>query len=141
MVPPPSRPGTASLIVAAREVNTNRESTTARRVGEELDGVENPVIVLAGAAYKPDVSDVRESPALNIAELLRSTGIDVRIYDPLVGIYASPLIEKAAGADLVAVLVPHRDLTTEIEADRVDIEAAMRRPRIVDFSSGSPRPT
>lgn len=133
-------PDTASLVVAAREINTNREAATARRIAEKLVEVDNAIVVLAGAAYKPNVSDIRESPALNIAELLHQRGVEVRIYDPLVTKYASSLLEKVDGADLVAVLVPHAIMIEEIAAERVNIETLLRRPRIVDFSSGSARP-
>jgi UDP-N-acetyl-D-glucosamine dehydrogenase len=38
--------------------------------------------VVLGVAYKPDVSDVRESPALDVIELLRQRGADVVYHDP-----------------------------------------------------------
>lgn len=41
-------------------------------------------ILVLGAAYKPDVSDTRESPALDIIELLRKRGADVQYHDPYV---------------------------------------------------------
>ncbi|NTW02831.1 MAG: UDP-N-acetyl-D-glucosamine dehydrogenase, partial [Oscillochloris sp.] len=41
-------------------------------------------IMLLGVAYKPDVDDYRESPALRIIDLLESEGADVRVYDPYV---------------------------------------------------------
>jgi len=133
-------PETASMIVAAREVNRNRESVTARRIAEELNGVNDAIVVLAGAAYKQNVSDIRESSALRIAELLRRRGIEVRIHDPLVAKYADSLLEKVDGADLVGILVPHTIMIEEIAAERVTIEALLQRPRILDFSSGTARP-
>src|SRR6185436_17160457 len=41
-------------------------------------------ILLLGVAYKKDIDDVRESPALSIIDRLRSKGCDVRYHDPFV---------------------------------------------------------
>jgi UDP-N-acetyl-D-glucosamine dehydrogenase len=40
--------------------------------------------LLLGVAYKRDINDVRESPALSIIDLLRAKGADVRYHDPFV---------------------------------------------------------
>ena len=42
------------------------------------------VVLVLGVAYKKDVDDVRESPALDIIELLRNKGADVRFHDPYI---------------------------------------------------------
>lgn len=132
-------PESATLIAAARKVNTNRESTTADRIEAELAQIDHAIVVLSGVAYKPNVSDVRESPALNIADLLQQRGIEVRIHDPLVPVHANSLLQEADGADLVAVLVPHTVMVEKIREEQTTIEALMRHPRIIDFSSGSAR--
>jgi UDP-N-acetyl-D-glucosamine dehydrogenase len=41
-------------------------------------------VLLIGVAYKPDIGDVRESPALSIIDRLRLKGCDVRYHDPFV---------------------------------------------------------
>jgi UDP-N-acetyl-D-glucosamine dehydrogenase len=42
-------------------------------------------VLLLGVAYKKDIDDVRESPALSIIDRLRAKGADVRYHDPFVG--------------------------------------------------------
>jgi len=130
----------ASLIAAARTINDMRPDRAASRIATELDGIDRPRVVLAGAAYKTNVSDTRNSPAMQVARILAERGFDVIVYDGFVEEYASDLKEDARGADLIAVLVPHAKMMERLATERHMIEAGTRRPRIVDFSTGSPRP-
>ena len=67
---------------------------------ESERGVCGARILLVGAAYKPGVADVRESPALTLVDLLRARGARVEYHDPLV-----PVIERG-GEALIAVPDP-----------------------------------
>jgi UDP-N-acetyl-D-glucosamine dehydrogenase len=76
----------AKFIELASEINTNMPRYVVSRVlealndrGKTLKG--NKVLVL-GAAYKPDIDDVRESPALDVIALLRKKGALVEYHDP-----------------------------------------------------------
>jgi UDP-N-acetyl-D-glucosamine dehydrogenase len=76
----------ARFIELASEINTNMPRYVVSRVldamndrGKTLKG--NKVLVL-GVAYKPDIDDVRESPALDVIALLRKKGADVEYHDP-----------------------------------------------------------
>jgi nucleotide sugar dehydrogenase len=66
-------------------------------------------ILCLGVAYKPNVADTRESPALEVVRLLREAGADVTVSDPHVySISDAELAAKAAGSfDLVIVLTDH----------------------------------
>lgn len=72
-------------------------------------------ILIIGVAYKPDVADLRESPALEILMLLKSNGAEIAYYDPYFeslslhdGTELEGVIEPAAfGADLVLLHTPH----------------------------------
>jgi len=73
-------------------------------------------ILVLGVAYKPNVADTRESPALRVVELLRDCGADVTVADPHV---QSPgdadYAAKAAGSfDLVLVLTNHAEFDYEL---------------------------
>lgn len=77
------------------------------------------MIELSAAAYKPNVGDVRGSPALKIIELLSTRGSCVRYHDPFVAAldiggeqYAStPLsTESVAEADLLLILTDHHEV-------------------------------
>ena len=78
----------ARFIELASEINTNMPRYVVSRVldamndrGKTLKG--SKVLVL-GAAYKPDIDDVRESPALDVIALLKKKGADVSYHDPYV---------------------------------------------------------
>lgn len=124
-------PANSRLIFISRLINDEMPSRVAARIRRAVREVPVPRIVALGAAYKPNVDDPRESPAIKIVELLRDDGYDVAHYDPLIeGMEYPSLIEAARGADLLAILVPHRVILEELARCRAEVEAAMRRPAI-----------
>ncbi len=77
------------LIELAGEINTAMPSYVVARLAEELDrrfrkGLNGARILLVGLAYKKNVDDVRESPALKLMELLERRGATVDFHDPYV---------------------------------------------------------
>src|SRR5438552_5027214 len=122
------------LIATARRVNDSMPERTAARLRKLVSDIENPRIVFVGMAYKAETDDTRESPTTHISELLSKDGYGVRLYDPLVSGHGyQSLVEVAKGADLLAILVPHRVVLEELHAKESAIKAAMRTPRLVGF--------
>lgn len=78
----------ARFIELASEINTSMPLYVVEKVTNALNDQSRSVrgsrVVVLGVAYKPDVDDVRESPALDIIELLRQKGADVVYHDPYV---------------------------------------------------------
>ncbi|MBI3961569.1 MAG: nucleotide sugar dehydrogenase [Deinococcus sp.] len=80
----------------------------ARALGEHGKPVRGAQILVLGVAYKKDVADERESPALKVMELLAKEGAAVRYYDPLVpqvkphGFVKAPLSSVPLTGDLLA---------------------------------------
>jgi len=76
----------ARFIELATEINGHMPDHVAERVGDLLNEERLPVngsrILVLGVAYKPDVSDMRESPALDVIKLLRGKGGNVSFHDP-----------------------------------------------------------
>ncbi len=76
----------ARFIDLASEVNTGMPNHVVTLVSDTLNNVERSVrgskILLLGMAYKPDISDLRESPALDIFRLLEERGAKVTYNDP-----------------------------------------------------------
>lgn len=111
---------TFSLLSAAREVNDGMPGyvvgrATATLATHGLD-VRDAEVLLLGVTYKPDVPDVRESPAIAIAEGLRALGTTVAYHDPYVAelklsrgpVLRSEDLETAlARADLTVLLQDH----------------------------------
>jgi UDP-N-acetyl-D-glucosamine dehydrogenase len=76
------------FISLAEEVNSRMPEHVVQLVSDGLNddrkSMKGARILLIGVAYKRDIDDVRESPALSIIDRLRSKGCDVRYHDPFV---------------------------------------------------------
>ncbi len=108
-------PDLAQLILKARQVNDAQPHFVVEKARQALGGNLNGKRVAAlGLAYKPDVDDLRESPAVEVVHLLQTEGAIVKAFEPfkpengLPGIDSAPTLEAAlAGADAVLLLVGH----------------------------------
>jgi UDP-N-acetyl-D-glucosamine dehydrogenase len=78
----------ARFIELASEINTNMPRYVVSRVMEALNDRSKPLkgskILILGVAYKPDIDDVRESPALDVIGLLQRKGALVEYHDPYI---------------------------------------------------------
>ena len=74
------------FVELAQEINNSMPSYVISRISEIMNKKEillkNSKILILGVAYKKDISDMRESPAIDIAELLLEKNVNVAYYDP-----------------------------------------------------------
>ena len=125
------------FIELAGHVNAHMPRHVVELIAEALNSqskaIKGSAVHLFGIAYKPEVGDVRESPALDIAELLHQRGARVGFSDPFVSsVREGPLaldgvsVDTAMsnGIDCAVVITNHR------EFDYADI--ARRAPVVVD---------
>ncbi len=125
-------PANSRLIFTSRLINDEMPHKIAGKIRRAVREIDNPKIVALGAAYKPNTEDTRESPALEIVALLKEDGYDITHYDPLVsGMGYSAIAEIAAGADLLAILIPHKEIIEELARDEAAIKNGMRTPIVV----------
>jgi UDP-N-acetyl-D-glucosamine dehydrogenase len=79
---------TARFIELASEINTNMPRYVVNKIQDALNGHGKPLkgsaILVLGVAYKPDVDDLRESPALDVIGLLEQKGSRVFYHDPYI---------------------------------------------------------
>ncbi len=113
----------ARFIELASEINTNMPRYVVSRIQDALnDRLGKPLhgtkILVLGAAYKPDVNDVRESPALDVIGLLREKKADVSYHDPFIPQIAhddwvmdsqADLMAAVADSDCVVVITNHSE--------------------------------
>jgi UDP-N-acetyl-D-glucosamine dehydrogenase len=78
----------SQFISLAEQVNSNMPGYVVKLVQSSLNDAGKPVkgtkILILGVAYKKDIDDMRESPALSVIDLLRAKGADVVYHDPFV---------------------------------------------------------
>jgi len=111
----------ARFIELADEINLGMPEYVVRKIASVLNEYAKPLrgsrILILGITYKPDVDDLRESPALDIIHMLVQQGADVTYHDPYVGRLEidglsmnSVALESAAlhGSDCVVIVAPHR---------------------------------
>ncbi len=76
---------TAALIECADFINYEMPKYVAQRALAMVDAeIRNPRVLILGVAYKPGISDVRETPASELRKQLKAQGADVAWHDPLV---------------------------------------------------------
>jgi len=120
-------PDRTPLVQTARQVNDGKPQWVVGRVLAACDGLTNPTIACLGIAYKANVGDLRESPAVGIVERLGSMiAGTVVVVDPHVAVLPDVLgrrhvqlvdQDKALSvADVVVVLTDHREFL-DIEMD------------------------
>lgn len=99
----------AQFINLANAVNSSRPRKIALRIKDELDGsLLNKHIQIAGIAYKPDVSDLRESPAIVLIDELLGLGAKVSWFDPLVKNFNNLKSEPLdPDIDIGLIVTPH----------------------------------
>jgi len=74
----------AQLLRASRDVNRRQRERVVERVRRELHGLLGRRIAILGVAFKPGTDDVRDSPAVHVAEDLSEAGATVIAHDPVV---------------------------------------------------------
>lgn len=110
-------PDLTELISAARHVNDHQPHFVFELIKTALrDELTGKKIAALGLAFKPDVDDLRESPAIEVAKILTNAGANVRGYEPnkstalIPGIWTATSLEEAIDeVDLLVLLVSHRE--------------------------------
>jgi UDP-N-acetyl-D-glucosamine dehydrogenase len=111
---------TARFIELASEINTSQPRYIVSRIQDALNRYKKPLngskVLILGVAYKPNVNDMRESPALDIIHLLQEKGASVKYHDPHVPeidyekihMFSEKDLQTALEeADLVAIITNH----------------------------------
>jgi UDP-N-acetyl-D-glucosamine dehydrogenase len=127
------------FIELAGKVNENMPYFCLEKITRALNSQEKAVkgsrVHLVGVAYKADVGDLRESPALKLIELLRDEGAQVSYHDPHVaelpdhGLTSADLDGAVGEADCVAIVTAHSGIDYAELADKAQL--------VVDFRNAT----
>jgi len=91
------------LVSAAERINEAQKLVLVRKVRAHYpDGLSGKVFALWGLAFKPNTDDVREAPALRMAQTLLAAGANLRVTDPAAGENFMAALNNASGVELVA---------------------------------------
>lgn len=126
------------LLESVQDVNLSQRKHAVNCIRRVIGPLEGRTIAAWGATFKGDSEDLRESPAIDVINLLRNEGAFVRVYDPAItspaeapfadAVADSP-IDAATGADAVAILT---DWPLFRDVDLARLRAAMGGPLIYD---------
>jgi UDP-N-acetyl-D-mannosaminuronic acid dehydrogenase len=124
-------PDLANLIRTARQVNDSQPTFVVDLIHRVLGDMQGKHIALLGLAYKPDVDDLRESPAVAIARLLVKEGAQVKAFEPfkpdfsILGVtMVSTLEEAICDAEVVVLLVGHNQFMNLIPSQFMKLTKA-----------------
>ena len=130
-----------SLIETTIKGNERRKINMAKRILDMVDDIKKPTIAVLGSAFKGGTDDCRESPALQIIEIMLAHEVNIKLYDPEampntknilkdMVTYCNSSYEAISGADVLAVLTDWEEFK---ELDLLKIKQLMKRPQIADF--------
>ncbi len=107
------------FVELAQEINNSMPNYVVSRISELMNKKEilfkNSKILILGVAYKKDIGDTRESPAIHIIESLLNKSVEVSFYDPFVdelivnnkSISKELVVENISDYDIVIIHTPH----------------------------------
>ncbi|HEX9064885.1 MAG TPA: UDP-glucose/GDP-mannose dehydrogenase family protein [Streptosporangiaceae bacterium] len=102
-------------------------------------------VAVLGVAFKPDTDDVRDSPALGVAESMAAQGADVRIHDPYAAANALAVCPQLDSATEVTKACEDADLVVHLtqwkeyqELDPAELRSVVRRPVLLDARNALP---
>jgi UDPglucose 6-dehydrogenase len=131
----------SKLLQAALDVNAAQRQMVIQKLQEKLYILKGRTIGLLGLAFKPDTDDLRDAPALHIAERLIQMGARVRAYDPIANTacreqrpdlkmrYCDSARELASDADALVLVTEWREF---YDRDLAALAPLMASPILID---------
>lgn len=124
-------PKNSRLIKTARLVNDEKPEWVINKIKATADQINTKKIACLGLAFKPDIDDLRESPAVKVVESLMEQGYDVSCVEPNINDhtrYNLIDIKKAINEfDVIALLVRHKEFTS------LGSKKIIQESKILDF--------
>jgi len=126
-------PKNAKLIKQARQVNDAKPNWVADKIIERAKktGKGSPKIACLGLAFKPDIDDLRESPAIDVVKSLMASNVHVLCVEPNITDHSyfsiSSFEDAFRDADVIAILVGHEEFRSQVNRD------LLRNAEALDF--------
>jgi UDP-N-acetyl-D-mannosaminuronic acid dehydrogenase len=100
------------IIQLARDINDGMPNHVIQLVRSLVSDLKEPTITVFGVAYKGNVEDTRESPAIKFIQLAENEGYCVKCYDPYVKKFDYPVLDLDAAlenSDCIVIITDHKD--------------------------------
>ena len=131
------------IVESAVEVNGRQRRVVLDKITTALGTLQDRTIAVLGLAFKPNTSDVRESPALFICRALAEAGASLRVFDPVAAgeaaralpdlgrsiIYAADAYDAAMDADAVVIMTEWNEFRS---LDLPRLKTLLRQPVLID---------
>ncbi|CAN5354771.1 UDP-glucose/GDP-mannose dehydrogenase family protein [soil metagenome] len=127
------------LLHAVMEINVDQRRRFVRKLQEHVGDVHGKEIAVWGLAFKQDTDDIRESPSLDIIDMIQQRGGTVRAFDPAAMENAQKLLpqtricltpyDAVEGADALCVVTPWNEFK---QANMSRVAELMRQPLVLD---------
>tara|TARA_X000001036_G_C20685366_1_gene807449 strand:+ start:37 stop:1248 length:1212 start_codon:yes stop_codon:yes gene_type:complete len=122
-------PKNSKIIATAREVNDSKPDWVLNKIIDKalLSNTKN--IACLGLAFKPDIDDLRESPALRIVESLLKRGYSISCVEPNITMYKNfnliSINEAVEKFDVIAILVKHKEFSLDLYHNKLKEKGAL----------------
>lgn len=127
------QPDVTNLISQARHINDSMPEFTYNLILEQIKDIKKPKVTILGLTYKPDIDDVRESPAIELAKIIeKNSDIELAMNDMHVKNYKKELLsvdEAVKESDCIVLAVNHKEYK---QLNPKDIAKKVRTKIVVD---------
>jgi len=120
------------IIEMAREINDSMPRHVLNYVEELLGSMRHATVTVLGIAYKANVDDIRETPALQFIKLAENVGYSIKVYDPWVKSFEYPLCslnESVKDSDCLVLITDHALMK---QINPLELAPLMRNKNLVD---------
>jgi UDP-N-acetyl-D-mannosaminuronic acid dehydrogenase len=122
-------PENSRIIKTAREINDSKPEWVVDKIKATANSISTKKVACLGLAFKPDIDDLRESPAVRVVESLIEQGYEVSCVEPNINNhkkYNLIDIKKAiAEFDVIALLVKHKEFISDEILTELEIKGSL----------------
>ena len=122
-------PDNSRIIKTAREVNDSKPDWVVNKIKAAADSINTKKVACLGLAFKPDIDDLRESPAVSVVESLISQGFEVFCVEPNINNHKKVKLidieEAIKEFDIIALLVKHKEFTSNKISSKLERKSAL----------------
>jgi len=122
-------PKNSRIIKTAREVNDAKPEWVIDKIKATAELISTKKVACLGLAFKPDIDDLRESPAVRVVESLIDQGYEVSCVEPNINEHKKynliDIKEAIAQFDVIALLVKHKEFASQIILSELERKGAL----------------